>query len=235
MKHIGIVACSAEGAALCYRSICQQALNYLGEHDHPRITMDSIPMAATMPYFRNGDMAGVAKVLRRSLETVARAGADFAICPDNTCHMAFPLLEPVSPLPLLHIVRVVGEEAKRLGYKKLGITGTAFLMDGNLYPEMLREFGLDSEIPEPAARQRIHDIIFRELVNGLFPAESQKYLNTVIEQFSRNGCDAVVLGCTELPLLVTPDDCPLPILDSTRLLAHKALLTALDPPKASAK
>lgn len=229
MKHIGIIACSAEGAALCYRTICQRALEYLGEHDHPRITMDSIPMAATMPYFRNRDMAGVAAVLRRSLETVARAGADFAICPDNTCHMAFSLLEPVAPIPLLHIVRTVGEEAKRRGHKKLGITGTAFLMDGNLYPEMLRELGLDSAIPDAAARERIHNIIFRELVNGIFPEESRLYLNTVVEQFAREGCDAVVLGCTELPLLVRPDDCQLPTLDSTRLLAHQALLTALGP------
>jgi aspartate racemase len=228
MKHIGIVACSAEGAALCYRTICQLALSYLAEHNHPRITMDSIPMAATIPYFRKRDMTGVAAVLRKSLETLARAGADFAICPDNTCHMAFPLLEPTSPLPLLHIVHTVGEEAKRLGYKKLGITGTAFLMDGNLYPEMLHELGVDSEVPEAAARERIHNIIFQELVNGVFTEESRQYLNTVIEQFSTNGCDAVVLGCTELPLLVKRDDCPLPTLDSTRLLARRALLTALD-------
>ncbi len=229
MKHIGIVACSAEGAALCYRTICQQALDYLGEHDHPRVTLDSIPMAATMPYFYRRDMASVAAVLRQSLETLAGAGADFAICPDNTCHLAFPFLEPSSPVPLLHIVRVVGAEARRLGYKKLGITGTAFLMDGGLYPDMLRrEFELDSCIPDAAARDRIQDIIFRQLVNGDFPEESRLYLNRVIGDLARQGCDAVVLGCTELPLLVRPDDCPLPVLDSTRLLARAALLKALD-------
>jgi aspartate racemase len=228
MKHLGIVACSAEGASFCYRSICQQALEYLGEHDHPRITLDSIPMAATMPYFRSRDMAGVAKVLRQSLETLAGAGVDFAICPDNTCHLAFPLLEPLAPVPLLHIVRVVGKEAKRLGYQKLGITGTAFLMDGGLYPEMLRrEFEIDSCIPDEAARNRIQEIIFGQLVNGHYPEESRVYLNHVISDLARHGCDAVVLGCTELPILVRPDDCPLPVLDSTRLLAHKALLTAL--------
>jgi len=228
MKHIGIVACSAEGAALCYRTICQRALEYLGEHDHPRVTLDSIPMAATMPYFRSRDLAGVAGVLRQSLETLARAGADFAICPDNTCHLAFPLLEPSSPLPLLHIVRVVGEEARRLGYKKLGITGTAFLMDGGLYPEMLcREFEIDSCIPDAEARARIQEIIFRQLVNGEYPEESRIYLNRVIGDLARHGCDAVVLGCTELPILVRPADCHLPVLDSTRLLAHAALLTAL--------
>jgi aspartate racemase len=228
MKHIGIVACSAEGAALCYRTICQQALEYLGEHDHPRVTLDSIPLAATMPYFRGRDMAGVAAILRQSLDTLAGAGADFAICPDNTCHLAFPLLEPSSPLPLLHIVRVVGEEARRLGYKKLGITGTAFLMDGGLYPDMLcREFQIDSRIPDAGARARIQEIIFRQLVNGHYPEESRIYLNRVIGDLARQGCDAVVLACTELPILVRPDDCPLPVLDSTRLLAHGALLTAL--------
>jgi aspartate racemase len=167
MKHIGIVACSAEGASLCYRSICQQALEYLGEHDHPRITLDSIPMARTMPCFRKRDMAGVANILRQSLQTLAGAGVDFAICPDNTCHLSFPFLEQTVPVPLLHIVRVVGQEARRLGYKKLGITGTAFLMDGGLYPEMLRrEFEMDSCIPDAAARSRIQEIIFGQLVNA---------------------------------------------------------------------
>jgi aspartate racemase len=159
---------------------------------------------------------------------VAQAGADFAICPDNTYHQAFKYLIPQSPIPWLHIAGAVAEEAHRAGYSRLGILGTKYLMEGTVYPEALEEFQIASTIPDEADREKINEIIFKELVNGLFPETSRLYFNEVAGKFKARGCDAVVLGCTEIPLIVRPDDTPLPTLDSTRLLARAALRRALE-------
>lgn len=227
-RHIGIVAGSSEGAALCYRTICLEAPALMGEHNHPEITMNSIPMAEHMPPIRAGDWRAVADLMLDSAHKVARAGADFAICPDNTYHQAFEHLIPRSPIPWLHIAEAVAEEAKRFGYTRLGILGTKYLTEGPVYPGVLAGFGVEREIPDEADRVRINDIIFKELVNGHFLESSRLYFNEVTDQLKARGCDAVVLGCTEIPLIMRPDDTPLPTLDSTRLLARAALKKALE-------
>jgi aspartate racemase len=227
-QHIGIVAGSAEGAALCYRTICLEAPAIMGEHNHPEITMNSMPMAEHMPHIRANDWEAVARLLLASAHKVARAGADFAICPDNTYHQSFKYLIPQSPIPWLHIAGAVAEEAHRSGYTRLGILGTKYLMEGGVYPEALTGYKIESEIPDEPDREKINEIIFKELVNGTFPEASRLYLNEVAEKLKERGCDAVVLGCTEIPLIVRPDDCPLPTLDSTRLLARAALRRALE-------
>jgi aspartate racemase len=160
---------------------------------------------------------------------VAQAGADFAICPDNTYHQAFEYLVPQSPIPWLHIADAVAAEAQRLGYVRLGILGSKYLTEGPVYPDVLGPLGINSEIPEVSDRIRINDIIMNELVKGVFPEASRLYFNEVTARLKERGCDAVVLGCTEIPLIVRPDDCPLPTLDSTRLLARAALKRALEP------
>ena len=227
-KHIGIVAGSAEGAALCYRTVCIEAAAFMGEHNHPEVTLNSIPMAEHMPPIRAGDWEAVAEIMLASARKVAAAGADFAICPDKTYHQAFKYLVPRSPIPWLHIAESVAEEARRLGYKRLGILGTKYLTEGPVYPDVLVEHGIEREIPDEADRERINEIIFKELVNGIFPEASRLYLNEVSDKLKARGCDAVVLGCTEIPLIVRPDDTPLPTLDSTRLLARAALKRALE-------
>ena len=227
-KHIGIVAGSAEGAALCYRTICLEAPAIMGEHNHPEITMNSVPMADYMPHIRANDWEQVATLLAASAHKVTQAGADFAICPDNTYHQAFKYLMPQSPIQWLHIAGAVAEEAHRSRYGRLGILGTKYLMEGTVYPEALEQFNIASEMPNEAEREKINEIIFKELVNGVFPEISRLYFNEVAERFKARGCDAVVLGCTEIPLIVRPDDTPLPTLDSTRLLARAALRRALE-------
>lgn len=226
-KHIGIVAGSAEGAALCYRTICLESQNQLGEHNHPEVTMNSIPMARHMSPIIADDWKTVADLMLESVEKVARAGADFAICPDNTYHQAFEYLLPRSPIPWLHIASVVGKEAERNGYQRLGILGTKYLTEGPVYSSRLNELGIEREIPDEEDRIRINEIVFKELVNGVFLESSRIYFNKVTEKLKSRGCDAVVLGCTEIPLIVRPDDCPLPTLDSTRLLARAAIKEAI--------
>lgn len=226
-QHIGIVACSAEGAALCYRTICLEALPLMGEHNHPQITMHSIPMAEYMPHLDADDWPAVAELMLISAEKVAGAGADFAICPDNTCHNAFEYLLPKSPIPWLHIAEVVTDEAQRRGFNRLGILGTKYLMESSVYPNATARHDIDCVIPDPDDRQRINTIIFKELVNAIFPEGSRLYFNDVMTSMKQRGCDAAVLGCTEIPLIVRADDAPLPTLDSTRLLAKAALLRAI--------
>lgn len=226
-KHIGIVACSAEGAALCYRTICAEAPREMGKHMHPEITMHTHPLGDYMVHIKKGDWPEVAKLMLSSVSKVAECGADFAICPDNTIHEAFALVRRDSPVPWLHIAEAVAQEAKKRNFRRLAITGTKYLMTGPVYPEKLGEFGIACEIPTEDERERIDDIIFSELVNGIFPEKSRRYFNEVIQRLKDKGCDAVVLGCTEIPLIVDPDDCPLPTLDSTRLIAGAALREAL--------
>lgn len=228
IQHIGIVAGSAEGAALCYRTICLEAPSVMGEHNHPQITMNSVPLAEHMRHIRANDWEGLAETLLASTHKVAEAGADFAICPDNTYHQAFEYLIPRSPIPWIHIARAVAEEASRFGYLQLGILGTKYLMEGTVYPNALTELGIESKIPDEADREKINEIIFKQLVNGIFPEDSRLYFNEVADKLKARGCDAVVLGCTEIPLIVRPDDTPLPTLDSTRLLARAALRKALE-------
>jgi aspartate racemase len=226
--HIGIVAGSAEGAALCYRTICLEAPAIMGEHNHPEITMNSVPLAEHMRYIRANEWKTLAEVLVASAHKVKQAGADFAICPDNTYHQAFEYLIPQSPLPWIHIAQAVAEEASSLGYERLGIMGTKYLMEGGVYPGALKEFRIESQIPDEADRVKINEIIFKELVNGIFPEASRLYFNEVADKLKARGCDAVVLACTEIPLIVRPDDTPLPTLDSTRLLARAAIKRALE-------
>ena len=228
MLHIGIVACSTEGAALCYRTVSLEGSQRLGKHNHPEVSLHSFPLSEYMKYIDAGDWAGVAELMLASAEKLAKAGADFLICPDNTIHQAFDLVEHRSPRPWLHIAREVAAEAKRCGYKRLGVLGTRYLMEGPVYPEALRAAGMEYRIPSALQRERLNQIIFDELVNGQFLARSLSYYVEVIRALKDEGCDAVVLGCTEIPLLVTSDASPLPTLDSTRLLAKAAVRKAVE-------
>ena len=227
-KHVGIVACSAEGAALCYRTLCSEAPALMGEHMHPEVSMHTHPLGEYMVHIRSGNWLKVAELMLSSARHLAAIGARFAICPDNTLHQAFDLIRARSPIPWLHIAEVVAREARSKGFKTLAITGTKYLMTGPVYPDTLARCGLACQIPEEPDRDRIDTIIFEELVNGVFTQESRAYFNTVIQKMKTQGCDAVILGCTEIPLLVDPNDCPMPTLDSTRLLARAALRQALE-------
>jgi aspartate racemase len=226
-KHIGIVACSAEGAALCYRMLCKEAPALMGEHMHPEVSMHTYPLGEYMVHIRSGNWTKVAELMVSSVNKLARIGATFAICPDNTIHQAFHMVAVQSPIPWLHIAEAVAEKARAKGLKTLAVTGTKYLMTGPVYPETLAKFGLTVHIPDELDRERIDTIIFKELVNGVLTEESRLYFNVVIQKMKDRGCDGVVLGCTEIPLLVDPMDCPLPTLDSTRLLARAALLEAI--------
>ena len=225
-RHIGIVACSAEGAALCYRTICLEGAELLGPHAHPEVSMHTYSLAQYMEPIYRGDWDAVGELMLASAEKLASIGADFVICPDNTIHQALPHVESRSPLPWLHIADVVAGEAVRRGFRRVGLTGTKYLVESEVYPERLAKRGLDFARPDADDREECNRIIFDELVTSVFTPESIARFQRIIARLKAEGCDAVVLGCTEIPLIINDANSPLPTLDSTRLLARAALRRA---------
>jgi aspartate racemase len=225
--HIGLVACSAEGAALCYRSICTEGAELFGPHGHPEVSMHTPNFADYVACCEDEDWRGVGEIMLASANKLAKIGADFLICPDNTIHQALPFIEARSPLPWLHIAEVVAAEAAARGFRRLGLLGTRWLVESEVYPEKLAARGLDYLRPDSAEREEINRIIMEELVYGVFKAEGIAAHQRVIDGLKNRGCDAVVLGCTEIPLIVNDGNSPLPTLDSTRLLARAALRRAV--------
>jgi amino-acid racemase len=189
--------------------------------------MDSIPLARWMPAFDAGDLDGLAAIMLESADVLAVAGADFAICPDNSAHIAWAEVQAATPIPWLHIAAVVGAEAVRLGARRVGVLGTRFTMGGPVYPDAFGALGIECVVPGPADAEAIDGIVFDELVHGVVTSASRRTYQDVIERLAGRRCDAVALACTEIPLLVAPTDSPLPTLDSTRLLASAALDRAL--------
>jgi aspartate racemase len=227
LKHLGILAHSSEGAALCFRAFCQEGFAELGPHEHPDVTLDCVAMSRSMGAWSRGDYASIRATLSAGVQRLARAGADFFVCPDNTAHLALEQPGEDFTLPGLHIAEVVADRAARDGRTRVGVLGTRYTMNGPIYPRTLGARGITAEVPDEEDRRIVNEIIFEELVNGLFTEKARQKYVRVIEGLAARGCDAVALVCTEIPLLVTPDVSPLPTLDSTRLLARAAFDVAV--------
>jgi aspartate racemase len=227
IRHIGIVACSAEGAALCYRTICVEGAQLLGPHAHPEVSMHTHALADYMKCIERGDWQGVGELMLSSARKLANCGAEFLICPDNTLHQAFDYVAARSPLPWLHIAEIVAAQALERGFRRLGLTGTRYLVDSEVYPEKLAARGLAYVRPNTAEREEVNRIIMQELVYGVFKPAAVACFQRIIQRLKDEGCDAVVLGCTEIPLIMNDANCALPTLDSTRLLARAALRLAV--------
>jgi aspartate racemase len=219
-QHIGITACSAEGASLCYRTICVEGAGLLGPHAHPEVSMHTPSLADYVQCLDRDDWQGVGALMLASADKLARIGADFLICPDNTIHQALPLIAARSPLPWLHIAGAVADEADARGFRRLGLLGTRWLVSGDVYPP-------DYVRPTADERDELNRIIMDELVCGVFRPEAVAFHQRVIARMKAAGCDAVVLGCTEIPLIINDANSSLPTLDSTRLLARAALRRAM--------
>ena len=226
-QHIGIVACSAEGAALCYRTICTEGPALLGPHSHPEISLHTHSLYEYVKCLDRADWPAVGELMLASACKLASIGATFLICPDNTIHGAMPYVQSRSPLPWLHIAEVVAARASERGFRCLGLTGTRWLVDSDVYPDKLMPRGIRFVRPIEAERAEINRIIMDELVYGVFKPEAIAYFQRTIERMRSEGCDAVVLGCTEIPLLMNDSNSPLPTLDSTRELARAALHRAV--------
>jgi aspartate racemase len=235
VRHIGIVACSAEGAALCYRTICVEGAQLLGPHAHPEVSMHTHSLAEYMKCIDRDDWQGVGDLMLSSANKLAKCGAEFLICPDNTLHQAFDYVAPRSPLRWLHIAEIVAAQAAERGFRRLGLTGTRYLVDSEVYPDKLAALGLGYVRPNAVEREEMNRIIMEELVYGVFKPGAVAYFQRVIGRMKDEGCDAVVLGCTEIPLIMNDANSPLATLDSTGLLARAALRLAVQPTAAAAQ
>jgi aspartate racemase len=227
MQHIGVLAHSADGAALCFLEMVREASRRLGAHQHPEITLSILPMGAVLEQYERNDLAAVRAYLTRTAQRLADAGCDFFVGPTNTAHMALELSREPLPLPGLHIAEIVAQRAKADGRTCAGLLGTKWTMEGPVYPAAFARYGIAMRTPAPADRALADGVIFSELCQGRLVEASRAEYIRIIDGLSREGCDAVALSCTEIPLLITPEVSPLPTLDSTRLLAHEAVATAL--------
>lgn len=226
-QHIGIVGCSAEGAALCYRHIVHEGERLLGPYKHPEISMHTLPLSDYVECIDRNDWRGVGALMLESVRKLDAAGATFVICPDNTIHQALPLIRAQSPLPWLHIAEVVAQEASRNGWHRIGLLGTRWLVQSDVYPQALEAQGLSWVRPTEGERDEGHCIIMDELVKNVIRPQAAEHYAAVMRRMKDSGCDAVVLGCTEIPLVMNEGNSPLPPLDSTRLLARAAVLRAV--------
>jgi len=224
--HIGIVGVSAEGAALCYRTLCVEGAETLGPHAHPEVSMHTYPLADYMRHIDAGRWDEAGRLLLRCAAKLTTAGAELLICPDNTVHQALDLVRDESPARWLHIAEEVASVCAARGLARVGVLGTRYLMEGPVYPSKLQARSVEHVLPAAEDRKRINAVIFDELVYGRFEPDSRRYFQAVIERLRGQRCDAVILGCTEIPLLIGEADSLLPVLDSTRLLARAALRAA---------
>ena len=227
MKTIGIVAHSAEGAALCFLTACHEGSAQLGPHMYPNIVMSAVPMALSLPAWDADDHAAVGKFLKQGVQTVADGGADFFVCPDNTAHIVLEKIAGDLPLPGLHIAEVVCSEISKKGWKQIGLLGTRWTMTGPVYRSALEKRDCELLVPDEPTRERLNAAIFDELCNGIFNKNTTDYFLNAIEDLKSRGAECVILGCTEIPLIVTPENSSLPTLDSTRLLAKYAVREAI--------
>lgn len=226
-KHIGIVGVSPEGAALCVRQISRLAGRLLGPVEHPRISLHNEPLANYIGAISAGDWHGVGDLLRRSAVILAGAGAEFCFTPDNAVQYAIHLAEHDSPIPWLSLPEVVAEAVARDGRKSVGLIGTRWVTSGATYQTHLGLKGIRVLVPEGEESERIDRIIVKELIFGQVRAESVQVLLGAISRLADQGCDGVILGSSEVPLLVTAENCPLPRYDTGELLADCALRRAV--------
>lgn len=227
MLHIGILAHSADGAALCFLEIVRESARRLGAHKHPEITLSIQAMGPTLPLYEKNDLAALKEFMAHDAHVLAQAKCDFFVCPDNTAHIVFEAPGVPMALPGLHIAEIVAQRAKADGRRCVALLGTKWTMEGPVYAAALARAGVDMRVPNEAERKMIDDSIFGELTLGEFSGATRAKYVAVIERLKAEGCDAVALSCTEIPILIPPGVSPLPSLDSTRLLAHAAVAAAI--------
>lgn len=221
--RIGVVACSFPGAALCIQSLCAESERLLGAHEHPEISLNMLSFADHVRHVSQGRWDLLGDMLLFSAQRLKASGAELLICPDNTAHCAFDLIAAGLPLPWLHIAEPVAEEARRLGHRKLGLLGTRHTVHGPVYSPFMARNGLELVRPDETDLEALEMVIFSELSRGVVTDTARRLFAKLCTAFAQTGCDAVILGCTELPLLCAEDATgSLPNLDSTRLLAIAA-------------
>lgn len=228
VKHIGIVGISSEGASLCYKIICSEASKIMSLNHHPEISLHNQSFHIFLEPFNKKDWNALAKIIKNSIDKLAASGADFAIIPANSVHFAFDEIKKISPIPVLNIVEITARECQEKGYKEVGILGVGMTMSDGLFDKSLNKYGIKSVTPTQHEQKIVNDTIYNEIVPAKLSKNTTQKIIQIIVSLKKQGCDAVILGCTELPLIINKNNSPLPFIDTTKLLAKKALEYALD-------
>ncbi|ANM30893.1 hypothetical protein ABI59_16900 [Acidobacteria bacterium Mor1] len=228
MNTIGIVAHSAEGATLCFNTVCREGAKRLGPHMHPQVALSAIPMGLSMAGWESGEHDTIKRHLLDGIEMVGAAGAGFFVCPDNTAHIVLEKIEREFSIPGLHIADAVCKEIADHGWIRVGVLGTKWTMNEGIYDTALARLGFTKLVPEEPERDAINTAIFDKLCVGIFDSNTTKLFEDAISKLATRGAECVVLGCTEIPLIVDSSNSELPTLDSTRLLARYAVEHAID-------
>ncbi|MEO1130066.1 MAG: amino acid racemase [Planctomycetota bacterium] len=226
-KHIGIVAASPEGSAFCYRLIGRRAAEVQPPERRPKITLHNKPFSTYVEALTAGDWPAIAGMLAESAHALHAAGADFCVLPDNALHHAVPLAEPDSPIPWLSMIDLAADAVQSNGCRTLGLIGTKLVTNGSTYQTALGLRGMHLLVPEEERVDAIDRIIFTEAVFGRVRPESRRSVAQAIGELGQRGCDALILGCSEASLLVTPEESSLPVIDPVELLAEAAVQHAL--------
>lgn len=223
MKHIGIVGITAEGAALCYKTIVSQSAKMVGQNIHPEISINNVSFDQILKLQKAKDWSGVAELVCTSTQKLASIGAEVAIIPANSMHYAVDKIQRQSIIPVLNLIDLVVNECLTKGFKKTAVLGVGITMSDGLYENPLRHANIEAVVPNAQIQLELNDLIYNEIVPARYTENTTLKVIGVIDKLKVEGCDSVILGCTELPILVNESNSPLPFIDTTRLLAIKAL------------
>ncbi len=226
-KTIGIVAVTAEGAALCYRTIVAESARYLPPEHHPPIVLHNAPLHLINERLRRRDWPAVAAQVGDAIRKLVAIGAELIIMPANAPHYASAHIATACPVPFLSIVEIAADGCATRGYKRVAVLGIGLTMSDGLYETPLRERGIEPILPTEAEQAIINAVIFEQIIPARVTRQGTQRVLEVIARLKQRGADAVILGCTELPLVVTERNSPLPFIDTTRLLARRALEHAI--------
>lgn len=226
-KTIGVAAHSYEGGTLSFLTVCREGAAMLGPHMHPTVVASAIPMGLSMEAWEADDFDVIGRYHSEGVAQVAKAGADFFICPDNTSHIVLEKFIDREPIPGLHIADVVCHQIHQKGWKKVGLLGTKWTMNGPVYPKAFEKYGFEKLLPNETAQAKINAAIFEELCQSVFKEETVSVFVNAIKDLKDQGAECVILGCTEIPLIINSKNSVLPTLDSTRLQAKYAVELAV--------
>ena len=222
-RHVGIVAVSPEGSALCYRNLARRAMQIADPSQRPMITLHNRPFSDYLDAIYRDDWEAVGDILLASAQCLADAGAEFLILPDNVAHHALHYVESRSPLPWVSMIDLVAEAIDRDNRKAVGVIGTKLVMYGSTYQSILGLKGIAVHAPQENDAEAIDKIIFGELVHGRVTEPSRQLFHDAVSRLADRGCEGVILASTEAPLLIDAETSSLPTYDPVDLLTAGVL------------
>ncbi len=230
MKTIGLIGgMSWESSAVYYDIINKTVKEKLGGHHSCDCLMYSVDFAVIEELQHKGDWDQLTQIMVKAAQRLERGGAELIVICTNTMHKMAPEVEKSVSVPLLHLVDAVAAKIKETGLEKVALLGTRFTMEQDFYKGRLKDrHGIEVIVPDLAGIEMVHRIIYQELVHGIIKEESRVNFLAVIERLMARGAQGIILGCTEIPLLVKQEDCTVPVFDTTTIHAIAAVVAALD-------